>query len=136
MTTTRHLVLGILAPLLAACAAGSPAPAPADFPLRASDQPPFVVSWGLTEAPGSVGAAGVIDIDGYVDRLQDTTVELVGLDAGGRVVSRAITLLTPRAFAGDRLWPFRLRLTPTGSEARFATRVAEFNWKVEPFAGR
>jgi pimeloyl-ACP methyl ester carboxylesterase len=121
------------APLLAACAAASPVPA--DFPLRASDQPPFVVSWRLTEARGSVSAEGVLDIDGYVDRLDDATVELVGLDAGGRVVSRAIARLTPRAFAGDRLWPFRLQLTPTGGETRFATRVAEFNWKVEPFVG-
>jgi hypothetical protein len=136
MMLVRHLVLGVLTLLLAACAAAAPAPAPADLPFRASDQPPFVVAWGLAEAPGSVSAAGVLDIDGYVDRLEDATVELVGLDAGGRVVSRDWTRLMPRAFTGDRRWPFRLRLTPGGGETRFAVRVAEFDWKVEVFAGK
>jgi|RhiMetdeSRZDD1v2_1073273.scaffolds.fasta_scaffold193645_3 hypothetical protein len=136
MTMLRTLSVATLALGLAACAAGSPAPRPGEFPLRSSDQPPFTVSWRLAEAPESVKADGVLDIGGYADRLQDATVELVGLDAGGRVVSRGIDLLVPRAFAGDRLWPFRLQLTPTGREARFAVRVAEFNWKIEPFAGR
>lgn len=95
-----------------------------------------MVSWTLAEAPGSVRAAGVLDIDGYVDRLEDATVELVGLDAEGRIMSRGVTRLTPRAFVGDRLWPFRLRLTPAGQEMRFAVRVAEFDWKVEVFAGK
>jgi hypothetical protein len=135
MRLLRMLSLGTLALALSACAA-APTPGPGELPLRASDQPPFVVSWRLTEAPGSVTADGVLDIDGYADRLQDATVELVGLDSGGRVVSRAIDRLAPRAFAGDRLWPFHLQLTPTGREARFAARVAEFNWKIEPFAGR
>jgi hypothetical protein len=136
MTTARRLVLSILAPLVAACATTSPMPAPGDFLLRASHQPPFVVSWRLTDAPGSVSVDGILDIDGYVDRLEDATVELVGLDAGGRAVSHAATRLIPRAFSGDRLWPFRLRLTPAGGETRFAARVAEFNWKVEVFAGK
>jgi len=136
MTMLRRLLVSTLALGLAACAAASPTPRPGEFPLRASDQPPFTVSWRLTEEPGSVRAEGVLDIDGYADRLADVTVELVGLDAGGRVVSRAIDRLAPRGFAGDTLWPFRLQLTPTGRESRFAARVAEFNWKVEPFAGR
>ncbi|MGH7319195.1 MAG: hypothetical protein ACRELA_06165 [Candidatus Rokuibacteriota bacterium] len=135
MIATRRLFLGTLATLLAACAAGPPTPAPDEFPLRASGPPPFAVSWRMTEAPGSVSAAGVLDIDGYVDRLADATVELVGLDAEGRIVSRATDRLTPRAFAGDAIWPFRLRLTPTGREARFAVRVAEFSWRIEPRAG-
>jgi hypothetical protein len=136
MTMLRRLSIGTLALGLAACAAPSPTPRPGDFPLRASDQPPFTVYWRLTEAPGSVRAEGVLDIDGYADRLADATVELVGLDPGGRVVSRATDRLAPRAFAGDTAWPFRLQLTPAGREARFAARVAEFNWKIEPFAGR
>jgi len=136
MTPARPLVLGALAALLAACAVAPPAPSPGELPLRVSDQPPFAVSWRLTEAPASVSAAGILQIDGYVDRLADATVELAGLDAEGRVVSRATDRLAPRAFAGDAAWPFRLRLVPTGREARFAVRVAEFNWKVEPFTGR
>jgi hypothetical protein len=136
MTATRRLLLGAVAVLLAACAGATPAPRPGDFPLRASDQPPFVVSWRLTEAPGEARATGVLDIDGYADRLADATVELVGLDADGRVASRGIDLLGPRGFAGDAVWPFRMRLAPTGRETRYAVRVYEFNWKVEPFAGR
>jgi hypothetical protein len=120
--------------MLAACAGAPPAPTPGELPLRASDQPPFVVSWRLTEAPGDVRAVGVLDVDGYVDRLADATVELVGLDGEGRVVSRGIDLLWPRGFAGDAVWPFRIRLAPTGREARYAVRVLEFNWKVEPFS--
>jgi hypothetical protein len=136
MTATRRLLLGALAVLLAACAGAGPAPTPGDFPLRSSAQPPFVVSWRLTEAPGDVGATGVLDIDGYADRLADATVELVGLDADGRVVSRDDDFLRPRGFAGDTIWPFRMHLAPTGRETRYAVRVYEFNWKVEPFAGR
>jgi hypothetical protein len=136
MTSARPLVLGALAALLTACAAAPPAPSPGELPLRSSDQPPFAVAWQLTEAPASVTAAGILQIDGYVDRLADATVELAGLDAQGRVVSRATDRLAPRAFAGDAAWPFRMRLVPTGRETRFAVRVAEFNWKVEPFAGR
>lgn len=135
MTAGRRLPLGAVAVLLAACAGAAPAPRPGDFPLRASDQPPFVVSWRLAEAPGEVGATGVLDIDGYADRLDDVTVELVGLDADGRVVSRGTDFLRPRGFAGDAIWPFRMGLAPTGREARYAVRVYEFNWKVEPFAG-
>ena len=136
MTLARPLVLGALAALLTACAAAPPAPSPGELPFRASDQPPFAVSWRLTEAPASVSAAGILQIDGYVDRLADATVELAGLDAEGRVVSRATDRLAPRAFAGDAAWPFRLRLVPTGRETRFAVRVAEFNWKVERPGGR
>jgi hypothetical protein len=136
MTATRRLLLGALAALLAACAGSVPEPTPGDFPLRSSAQPPFVVSWRLTEAPGAVGATGVLDIDGYADRLADATVELVGLDAEGRVVSRDEDFLRPRGFSRDTIWPFRMHLAPTGREARYAVRVYEFNWKVEPFAGR
>ena len=93
-----------MAVLLAACAGAPPAPSPGDFPLRASNQPPFVVSWRLTEAPGEVRATGVLDIDGYADWLADATVELVGLDADGRVVTRGIDLLgPPRLRRGRRL---------------------------------
>jgi hypothetical protein len=136
MTGSRRLLLGVVAVWLSGCAGAAPGPRPGDFPLRASDQPPFVVSWRLTEAPGDVGATGVLDIDGYADRLADAKVELVGLDADGGVVSRGIDLLGPRGFAGDATWPFRMRLAPTGRETRYAVRVYEFNWKVEPFAGR
>src|SRR5262245_38191960 len=120
MMLVRLLVLGILVLVLAAGAAAARAPVPTDFPFRGSDQPPFVVAWGLAEAPGTVSATGVLDIDGYVDRLEDATVELVGLDTGGRVLSRDRIRLIPRAFTGDRLWPFRLRLAPSGGEMRFA----------------
>jgi hypothetical protein len=136
MTAGRRLLLGAVTVLLAACAGAPPAPTSGEFPLRASDQRPFVVSWRLTEAPGDVGALGVLDIDGYVDRLADATVELVGLDGEGRVVSRGTDLLSPRGFAGDATWPFRVHLRPTGGETRYAVRVYEFNWKVEPFAGK
>ena len=137
MTRACGLFLGFLAAvLLVGCGVAPPKPSPGEFPLRASDQPPFVVYWRLVEAPASVSAVGLLDVDGYVDRLGDATVELVGLDAAGRVQSRAIDRLTPRAFTGDAIWPFRMRLTPTGREARFAVRVAEFNWRVEPPGGR
>jgi hypothetical protein len=130
----------ILVPLIASlvgCAAPGPAPRPADFPLHAADQPPFSLHWRLDRAPGMATAVGVLDIDGYVDRLADATVELQGLDAAGRVVSRARTRIEPRAFAGDAVWPFTLGLRPAGGEERFVVRVAEFNWRVmRPGGGR
>jgi hypothetical protein len=137
MTTARRLLLALLLPALAACAGSPAAPPPtSQFPFRSSDQRPFSVYWQLAEVPGSVNANGVLDVGTYVDRLADATVELVGLDAQGRVVSRGADRVTPRSFSGDTSWPFRVRLTPTGGETRYAVRIAEFNWKVEPMAGK
>lgn len=130
------LVVAGLLVALAGCAAPGPAPRPADFALHAADQPPFSLHWRLDQAPDMVTAVGVVDIDGYVDRLADVTVELQGLDTAGRVVSRARTRREPRAFAGDALWPFTMRLRPAGGEARFVVRVAEFNWRVVRPGGR
>ncbi len=135
MTPVRPLAALALGVALAGCAAARAA-GPPDFPFRATDQRPFVLAWRLEEAPREIRAVGLLDVDGYVDRLQDATVELVGLDAGGRLVSRAADRVSPRAFAGDRAWPFRMSLRPTGRETRFVVRLAAFDWKVEPFGGR
>jgi hypothetical protein len=136
MRIRPSLTLVALIASLVGCAAPGPAPRPADFPLHAVDQPPFSLHWRLDRAAGMVTAIGLVDIDGYVDRLSDVTVELQGLDAAGRVVSRARTRTEPRAFAGDATWPFTIRLRPAGGEERFAVRVAEFNWRVVRPGGR
>jgi len=136
MNRVLALVVVALLASLAGCAARGSAPAPADFPLHVADQPPLSLHWRLDQAPDMVTAVGVVDIDSYVDRLADVTVELQGLDAGGRVVSQARSRMEPRAFTGDAVWPFTIRLRPAGGEARFVVWVAEFTWRIMRPGGR
>jgi hypothetical protein len=133
MTTGLRLVLaGVLVTGLG-CAAAGPAPRPEDFPSRNVDQPPVTVYWRLDRDASA--ATGLVDVDGLVDRLIQVIVELQGLDASGRIVSRGRAITDPRSFSGDRLWPFTARLQPTGQEADFVLRVTEVRWKIERAGG-
>jgi hypothetical protein len=130
----RLVLAGLLAAMLG-CVAPGPLPRPEDFPSRNVDQPPVTVYWRLDRDTADVSATGLVDVDGLVDRLIQVVVELQGLDASGRVVSRGRAITEPRAFVGDRTWPFTARLRPTGQEADFALRVTEVRWKIERAGG-
>ena len=129
MPTVPRLVLAALAATLLGCAAAGPTPRPADFPFHGTGPAPFTLHWCLDRDAERVTAVGLLDVDGLVDRLVDATVEMQGLDAAGRVVSRAAVLTESRAFTGDALWRFTVRLRPTGQEERFTLRVSDYRWK-------
>jgi hypothetical protein len=126
----RRLVLGLLAGLLAGCAAAPRVPDPSELPFHATQPPFFTGHWRRDRPPGRVMADGVLEL-GQADRLMDATVGLEGLDREGRVVSRATTVLGPRAFTGDVRWPFTVSLRSTGAEDRFVVRVTDFTWRVQ-----
>jgi hypothetical protein len=122
------LVLPLLLAVLAGCAASTPALRPADLPEHAVESP-IVLHWRIDRGPDRATAVGLVEIPLNPDRVEMVTVELHGIDGQGRVVSRARELILPRSFTGAEPWPFRVSLRPTGTEQRFAVRVAEVFWR-------
>jgi hypothetical protein len=126
------MVAVLLAGLIGGCggAALAPLPAPADLPYHAT-QPPFLtLHWRLDRTGDKVAAVGVLEL-GQADRLVDVGLTIEGLDKDGRIVSRGLTRLQPRAFVGDVRWPLAVSLRPTGTEDRFVVRVTDVIWKLE-----
>jgi hypothetical protein len=135
MRMVLRLVLAGLLPALLGCATPGPTLRPEDFPSRNVEQPPVTVYWRLDRETAAVSATGLVDVDGLVDRLIQVIVELQGVDARGQVVSRGRAITEPRAFVGDRTWPFTARIRPTGQEADFVLHVTEVRWKIERAGG-
>lgn len=128
----RHLIWawGILGlpVLLVACAGPARFAQPQDFPLHASDHPFFNLHWRLDREDGVVAAQGLVEA-ARVDQIAEVTIELRGLDAGGRVVSHALgTSYGGRFLFRGQSWPFSVRLRPTGKEDRFEITVWGFIW--------
>ena len=125
--TWRHrgiLVLVSLAALLG-CAAQPAGPAvPANLPLKASDQ-----GYDFQYAIQRGGKGSVVRAVGTVryvgtDVPFSVTLELFGLNSSGTVVSRGQTEVE-WTFDTSAAQPFRIRLTPTGTETRYAIRVIQ-----------
>jgi hypothetical protein len=119
----------VLLVTLGGCAASSAPPArPADFPNHTPGEL-VTLHWRVDRGDGVATAVGVAEI-GPVDRISEVTLTLEGLDREGRVVSRAVDILTPQSFVGEALRPFTLRLRPTGQEDRFALRALDVTWRL------
>jgi hypothetical protein len=116
-------VAGFAVLALAACATPPPLPvlAPAELPFHAEESG-FPVHWRL-ERDGAVVAAGVVEV-AAPRRFLNIVLELRGMDASGKVVSRRGGNALPPGVSPTRLWPFRIELRPTGSETRFEVKVA------------
>lgn len=123
----------VVAGLLAGCAgvqytSSYPRP-PEHFAQHDLEHPFFDLHWTAEPKGGRVIVQGIVTAS-RVDAIQDVTLEVVGLAAGGRVVSRALGTTY-----GDRMsrWqsrPFAISLRPTGREARYAVRVWHFRWEL------
>ena len=122
------LLLPVFLAVLAGCAASQPALRPADLPEHAVESP-IVLHWRIDRQPDRAEAVGLVEIPQTPERVESVTVELQGLDAQGRVVSRNRDFVTPRSFTGAEPWPFRVSLRPAGTEERFVVRVAEVGWR-------
>jgi hypothetical protein len=114
--------------MLVGCAGAPPALRPAQLPLHATHDGFAALHWRVDRQPGVVVAEGVVEVF-QPDRITQIVLELQGLDAAGRVVSRARDYASPRSFTGVDPWPFEVRLRPRGGEERFTLRVAELIWK-------
>jgi hypothetical protein len=120
--------LPVFLAVLAGCAAAQPALRPADLPEHLAESP-IVLHWRIDREPDRVTAVGLVEIPHTPERVENVTVELQGIDAQGRVVSRNREFVSPRSFTGAEPWPFRVSLRPTGTEERFTVRVFEVFWR-------
>ena len=69
---------------VAGCATSGAARRPADFPLH-NEAPPVAFHWRLTEDPTAVRADGLVERRNHL--IAGAWLQLLGLDAAGRVVS-------------------------------------------------
>jgi hypothetical protein len=123
-----RIALAGLAAALLGCAVAPPALRPADLPLHGAHDGFAALHWRVDRRPDTVVADGVVEVF-QPERIAQVVIELQGLDAAGRIVSRARDYASPRSFTGVDPWPFEVRLRPRGGEERFALRVAELVWK-------
>lgn len=114
--------------LLVGCAGAAGHVRPADFPRHTTDHPFFDVHWRLDREDGAVQAVGLVEA-ARVDGVAQVTVELVGLDGSGKVVSRRFGHTLGGHLLQWQVRPFTARLRPTGPEARFVVRVWSFTWE-------
>ncbi len=129
MPSRRSLLFPpVLLAVLTGCAVSQPPLRPADLPEHAVESP-IVLHWRIDGGPDRVTAVGLVEIPQNPERVEWVMVELQAIDGQGRVVSWARDLVLPRSFTGAEPWPFRVSLRPTGTEQRFAVRVAEVAWR-------
>jgi hypothetical protein len=120
----RVVVLGLLgglASILTACGLPPAAPPPRaeDLPFQGFDQG-LVIRWRIDQTPGQARIVGLVDPRGR--NVAAAKIEVLGLDAQRRIVSRAQTTVMPTDFmAGPE--PFEVRVKTTGQEAAFQPQV-------------
>lgn len=89
----------------------------------------FDLHWNLEREEGRVVVQGIVTAS-RVDGIQDVTVEVLGLDEGGKVLSRAVGTTYGGRMSQWQSRPFFIRLRPTGREASFDVRVWRFRWEA------
>jgi hypothetical protein len=136
-------VLAILPAILLGCAGPTRLARPADFPFHTGSDRFFDLHWRLERQGGLVRAVGLVEAT-RVDGIAEVILELRGVDANGRVLSRGLG----RTRGGPLLrWATRsfvVEVRPRGSEARFELDVWSYTWEgtqpprvrgLEPSAG-
>jgi len=120
----RGLPALLAAALLAGCAGSGLAPRPVDYPVHLQ-WPPFDLHWRLDTGSGAVRADGIIE---RTTEVWLAMVQLIGLDASGRIVSFSPPL-DVRWGSGWNTLPFTLTLAPRGGEQRYEVRVLSFEYR-------
>ena len=114
----------LMSVLLAGCAT-APFPKPADF-LFHTPAPPLDIHWTLSVEPSIVQADGLIER--HRPEIGSARIQLLGLDAAGRIVSFTTPILIVWRSTWD-LEPFTIRLRPRGQEQRYEVRVFSFEYQ-------
>lgn len=129
-----RLLLIALAGVLAGCGGvrytSSYPPPPEHFSHHSVGQDRFFdLHWTLERREGQVEVEGIVTAS-RVGGIAEVTLEVVGLDEGGRVLSRAhgVTYGGPMIIQGQSRPFWKIRLRPTGRETEFQVRVWSFNW--------
>lgn len=105
------------------------APPPAEhFARYNTEHPYFDLHWTVERGDDRVVVEGIVTTS-RISRILEVTVELVALDDGGRVVSRALGTTYGGAMSRGESRPFLIRLRPTGRETRFEVRVWHFSYE-------
>ena len=117
----------LMSVLLAGCAT-APFPKPADFSFH-TPAPPLDIHWKLSVDPSIVQADGLIER--HRPEIGSARIQLLGLDAAGRIVSFTTPILIFWRSTWD-LEPFTIRLRPRGQEQRYEVRVFSFGYQEEP----
>jgi hypothetical protein len=125
--STGSLALLVATVLVAGCATSGDARRPADFPLH-SEALPVVFHWRLTEDPTAVRADGLVERRNYL--IAGAWLQLLGLDAAGRVVSFTTPTRVRWTSEAD-LESFTIPLRPRGGEQRFEIRLYSFEYPEE-----
>jgi hypothetical protein len=124
---TGGLALLVATVLVAGCATSGDARRPADFPLH-SEAPPVAFHWRLTEDPTVVRADGLVERRNHL--IAGAWLQLLGLDAAGRVVSFTTPTRVRWTSEAD-LESFTIPLRPRGGEQRFEIRLYSFEYPEE-----
>jgi hypothetical protein len=122
-------VVALLIPglLLVGCAASGPMLRPADFPFHAS-VPPVDIHWRLSLDSSVARADGLIERRQHL--IRSAQLQLVGLDATGRIVSFATPAWVLWRSESDSE-SFTIKLRPRGGEERFEVRLYSFEYRED-----
>lgn len=124
--------LFLLAGLLPGCTGlqytSSYPPPPETFAQHDTGHPFFDLHWTLEQEAGRAAVRGIVTAS-RVAAIHDVTLEVVGLDQEGKVLSRALGTTYGRRMSQGESRPFFIRLQPASREATFAVRVWHFRWE-------
>ncbi|MFQ5896869.1 MAG: hypothetical protein ACE5JN_01285 [Candidatus Methylomirabilia bacterium] len=122
-----------LAGLLAGCGgvqytAFSPR-SPEHFARHDVEQRFLDLHWTLERKEGQVVVRGIATAS-RIDAIQNVTLEVVGLDERGKMVSRAFGTTYGGRMSRWQRRPFSIHLRPTGGEVRFDVNVWHFSHEL------
>jgi hypothetical protein len=120
-------LLGVVL-LASACAAPSRIEVPPELPNTTQEQF-LTLRWALVREAGRVRAVGTAQSSMGIE--WDAALELLGLDAQGRVVSQTSSVV--RSGFGAAATAFEVALVPRGGEAAFRLHVLWARLHERPF---
>lgn len=141
MTSSFRLLLIALAGALVGCTGihytSSYPPPPEHFSHHSVELDGFFgLDWSQDHQDGRVVVSGIVTASRVGGIVADVTVEVVGLDEAGRVLSRALGVTYGGSMFRGQSRPFWIRLRPTGRETQFQVRVWSFRWELDGVVGR
>jgi hypothetical protein len=120
-------LLGVVL-LASACAAPSRIEVPPELPNTTQEQF-LTLRWALVREAGRARAVGMAQSSMGIE--WDAALELLGLDAQGRVVSQTSSVV--RSGFGAAATAFEVTLVPRGGEAAFRLHVLWARLRERPF---
>ena len=115
--------------VLNGCAASTPTLSPAEYPFHGGQEPQLVLHWRLTVDSSRVQADGLMERQ-RESHVRDVWLQLLGIDAAGRIVSHTAPVRFLWRTAGA-FEPFTIVLTPRGGEQRYEVRVHTFEFEPQ-----